>query len=484
MLVSLNWLKEFVDIDQSASDVAEALTMGGIEVEAVTHVGKELSRILTAKVEEITDHPSASKLHLVKIDLGGRGLTVVCGAPNVEVGQIVPYAGPGVTLPSGDAIEEREVRGITSAGMLCSEKELVLGDDASGLLVLDPNLKVGIPLTEALPFIEDFILETSVTPNRGDCLSVLGTARDLAALLGKSWKIPEYALEESDREIHDKIAIEVPDYDLCPRYVARMVEGVKIAPSPLEVRVRLSRSGVRPISNVVDVTNLVLLELGQPLHAFDCDLLEDRKIVVRRCDPDEVFTTLDGQERKLPKDTLMIRDGKRSVALAGVMGGLNSEISDSTTNVLIESACFEPFGIRRSSKTLGLSTEASYRFERGIDPEGSFLAARRCAYLVKKYAGGSIARGCVDVYPVPIERRPVVVRPAKVNNLLGIKLQAEEMELHLGKLAIEVRKSGNDDQALVCTPPPWRWDLEREVDMAEEVARVQDSKTSRSRCLG
>jgi phenylalanyl-tRNA synthetase beta chain len=472
MLVSLNWLKEFVDIDISANDIAEALTMGGIEVESVTHVGKELSEVLTARVQEITEHPSASKLRLVKIDLGGRGLTVVCGAPNVEVGQIVPYAGPGVILPSGFVIEAREIKGVSSPGMLCSEKELGLGDDASGLLVLDASLKAGLPLTTALPFVEDFILETSVTPNRGDCLSVLGTARDLAALLGKPWTFPEFKIEESDVDINDKIVIEVPDYDLCPRYVARMVEGVKIAPSPLEVRVRLSRSGVRPISNVVDVTNLVLLEMGQPLHAFDYNLLEDRKIVVRRCDPGETFTTLDGQERKLPENTLMIRDGKRSVALAGIMGGLNSEIVDATTNVLIESACFEPFGIRRSSKTLGLSTEASYRFERGIDPDGSFLAAGRCAYLMKKYAGGSIAKGSVDAYPDPIKRQPVVVRPEKVNTLLGIDLQTEEMASHLRKLTIEVRESGDNAQTLVCTPPSWRWDLEREVDMAEEVARI------------
>jgi phenylalanyl-tRNA synthetase beta chain len=472
MLVSLNWLKEFVEIDRTADEIAALLTMGGIEVESVTHVGTGLDKVYTARIEEITPHPGSDKLSLARVNLGDRELTVVCGAPNIQVGQVVPYAAPGATLPSGMEIGEREVRGVFSAGMLCSEKELDLGDDASGVLVLDPSLKPGLLLTEAMPFIDDFILETSVTPNRGDCLSILGTAREVAALTGKSWKLPEIILEEGEQDIRDKCSIEVPDADLCPRYVARMVEGVKIGPSPFEVRLRLTRSGVRPISNVVDATNLLLMECGQPLHAFDYSLLEEGRIVVRRCDPGEVFTTLDGVERNLPVNALMIRDGNRSVALAGIMGGLNSEIKDDTTSVLIESACFERFGIRRTSKTLGLSTEAAYRFERGVDPEGSLSAAHRAAYLIQKLAGGTILRGCLDAYAEPIVRPAIAVRPERVNGLIGLSLSADEMAGHLSKLGIRVEKSKDNGEVLTTTPPSWRWDLEREVDMAEEVARI------------
>ncbi len=334
MLVSFNWLKEFVNIDLSPGQTAELLTMGGIEVESVTQVGIGLDNILTARIEKIEPHPISDKLRLAGIDVGGRKLTLVCGAPNISVGQIVPYAGPGAVLPSGLEITERKIKGVTSPGMICSEKELGLGDDAFGVLIFDPETPSGLPLPQALPFLDDTILETSVTPNRGDCLSVLGIAREIAALTGVPWKMPELVLKESSVPISGKARIEVPDFDLCPRYVARMVEDVRIGPSPLEIRLRLARSGVRAISNVVDATNLVLLECGQPLHAFDFALLEESKIVVRRCDPGETFTTLDGAERKLPQNTLMIRDGrdgKRSVALAGIMGGLNSEINDSTS---------------------------------------------------------------------------------------------------------------------------------------------------------
>jgi phenylalanyl-tRNA synthetase beta chain len=472
MLVSLNWLKEFVDIDRSAEEVANLLTMGGIEVDSVTRVGTGLDNVYTAKIEEITPHHASDKLNLARVSIGDRELTVVCGAPNIRVGQIVPYAAPGTKLPAGEAIEAKEVKGVFSAGMLCSEKELDLGDDASGVLVLEPDAKVGLPLTKALPGIEDFILEISITPNRGDCLSVMGIAREVAALTAKPWRTPETVFEEAATEISSVSSVEVPDADLCPRYVARIVQGVTIGPSPFHVRLKLSRAGVRPISNVVDATNLLLLECGQPLHAFDYEFLEEGRIVVRRCDPDEVFTTLDGVERKLPPNSLMIRDGKRSVALAGIMGGLNSEIRDETKTVLIESACFERFGIRRTSKTLGLSTEASYRFERGVDPEETLQAARRAAYWIQKLAGGTILRGEIDVYPEPIARPPVQVRPHRLNSLVGVKLSPQEMVSHLEKLGICCEESKEEDGQFTSFPPSWRWDLEREVDIAEEVARI------------
>ncbi len=368
MLVSLNWLKEFVDIEESAEAIADLLTMGGVEVERVARVGNGLDKILTAEIKAIKPHPQADKLSLVRISLGDRDVEVVCGATNIRVGQIVPYAPAGAKLPSGLELTEREIKGVRSAGMLCSEKELDLGEDASGILVCEPDTRVGVSLVEALPFVEDTILETSVTPNRGDWLSILGTASEVAALLGRSWRKPEFQLVEGPVPITERARIDVPDHDLCPRYVATMVEGVRVGPSPFKIRLRLSRSGMRPISNVVDATNLILLECGQPLHAFDYSLLEDRRIVVRRCDPGDTFVTLDGQERKLPDNALMIRDGKKPVALAGIMGGLNSEINDRTSAVLIESACFERFGIRRTAKALGMGTEASFRFRTWSGP--------------------------------------------------------------------------------------------------------------------
>jgi phenylalanyl-tRNA synthetase beta chain len=472
MLVSLNWLKEFVDITESAEEIADLLTMGGVEVEGITYVGAGLDKVFTAQIKEIAPHPSADRLHLALVSLGDRDVEVVCGAPNLSVGQIVPYAAAGATLPSGLELTEREIKGVRSSGMLCSEKELGLGDDASGILVFGPHTRVGLPLVEALPFINDAILETSVTPNRGDWLSILGTAREVAALLGRPWRIPEFKIQEGPVPIKDRARVDVPDYDLCPRYVATMVEGVCIGPSPFEVRLRLSRHGVRPISNVVDATNLILLECGQPLHAFDFALLEEGRIEVKRCDPGETFVTLDGQERKLPPNALMIRDGKRSVALAGIMGGLNSEINDDTNTVLIESACFERFGIRRTAKALGMGTEASFRFERGIDPEGSLWAALRTAYVIRELAGGTILRGHLDAYQVPISRPPVQVRPAKVNSLLGLSLTTQQMCSYLERLGLTCREQENAQASLVVEPASWRWDLEREVDVAEEVARI------------
>jgi len=472
MLVSFKWLKEFVEIDRSAEEVADLLTMAGIEVESVTRVGDGLEKVLTARIEEILPHPSTGKLHLARLRLDRREVTVVCGAPNTAVGQTVPYAPPGAVLPSGMEIAEREIRGVVSPGMICSEKELGLGEDASGIMVIDWPVQIGVPLTDALPDAADSILEVSVTPNRGDCLSILGIAREVAALTGRTCNPPTFALHEDSTGIHDRFRITVPDADLCPRYAARLVQGVTIGPSPLQIRLRLARSGVRPISNVVDVTNYVLLECGQPLHAFDCALLKNNEIIVRRCDPGEVFVTLDGSERKLPENALTIRDGKRSVALAGIMGGLNSEIHEGTSAVLIESACFERFGVRRTAKALGMSTEASFRFERGVDPEGSLWAAHRAAYLMRELAGGNIMAGFIDVYPEAIPRPAVRVRTDRVNALLGLNLTADEMETYMARLGVTAARGDAAGEVLTCSPPSWRWDLEREVDFAEEVARI------------
>ena len=472
MLVSFSWLKEFVDIDVSVEEVSRILTMGGIEVEGVTEVGKGLDKVVTARVLDITPHPHSEKLSLTHISFGSGEVTVVCGAPNIRVGQLVPYAAQGVLLPSGIEIGARMIRGIESLGMICSEKELELGDDQSGILVLDQETQTGLPLATALPYAHDFILEVSITPNRGDCLSILGIARELAALTGRRWRIPEFSLDEGSSHIRDNFRVDVLDADLCPRYVVRMVQGVTVGTSPLQIRLRLARSGFRPISNVVDATNLILLECGQPLHAFDRDLLEESRIVVKRSNPGETFVTLDGMERALPENSLMIRDGKRSVALAGIMGGLNSEIGDRTDSVVIESACFERFGIRRTAKAIGMATEASYRFERGVDPEGTLWAAHRAAHVIQKLAGGTVAKDCIDVYPARISRPVVSVRTNRVNGMLGTRLSTEEMSTNLERLGLDVTIMDGNGQVMECTPPSWRWDLDREVDVIEEVARI------------
>ncbi len=472
MLISFNWLKEFVDLDHDVEKIAEILTMGGVEVENITKVGERLNDVITAKIEKIDPHPQSEKLTLVTLSTSSERRTVVCGAPNVQVGQIVPYCPPGGCLPSGLRLEERVIKGVTSPGMICSEKELDLGDDESGILELPSDTRVGVPLPEALPYIEDYSLEISVTPNRGDCLSVLGVAREIAALTGRTWKIPDFSIDESAPSVDEKVRVDIIDVELCPRYVVRVVEGTKVGPSPLEIRLKLSRAGVRPISNVVDVTNLVLLECGQPLHAFDLATLRQSRIVVRKADPGESFITLDGTERLLPKDALMIRDGERSVALAGIMGGLNSEISSSTSSVLIESACFERFGIRRTAKMLGMMTEASYRFERGVDPDGTLWAAHRAAYLMQRLCGGRVLQGVIDVYPKPICRPLVRVRRDKVNSLLGLDLTPSQIGSYLTRLGISVDQKQAIQDTMECQAPSWRWDLDREVDFIEEVARI------------
>jgi phenylalanyl-tRNA synthetase beta chain len=472
MLVSLNWLKEFVDINIEPEQTAELLTMGGIEVESLTRLGAGLAPCVTAKVEKVTPHPSSDKLKIAVIRIGERSETVVCGAPNIQQGQIAAYAPEGTDLASGVKVGRRTVRGVDSPGMLCSEKELGLGEDASGILVFDDDTPVGVSLIEAFPDIEDIIFEVSITPNRGDCLSVIGVAREIAALSGGSLRSFDVRFKESDRSVEAELAVEVPDFDLCPRYVARMIDNVKVGPSPFPVRLRLFRGGVRPISNVVDATNYVLMECGQPLHAFDYFSLARRKIVVRRCSPGESFQTLDGTERKLPLDSLMIRDGEKSVALAGIMGGLNSEILDTTSTVVIESACFERFGIRKTAKALGMSTEASFRFERGVDPEGCVWAADRVTGLIQEWTGGEILKGKIDVYPEPIVRQSARVRPSKVNSTLGLDLAPNQMKTYLDSLGIDVQVSGRCQGDLVCVSPSWRWDLEREIDYVEEIARV------------
>ncbi len=472
MLVPLNWLRDFVDFDLSAQDLADLLTNSGLEVDGVIDRFTGLNKVISAKVLAVEPHPNADRLRLATVDCGGgRSETLVCGAPNLEVGMVTPLAQVGAVLGEDELeVTKVKIRGVESAGMLCSERDLGISEDHSGVMVLDPETELGRPLAELLG-LETQVLEISITPNRGDALSVLGVARDVAALLNQPLKMPPCEPTEHQPGIEGQAVIEVHDAHACPRYTGRLVKGLQIGPSPLWMRDRLMACGIRPISNVVDVTNYVLVELGQPLHAFDFAQVAGHKIVVKMAAEGEKFVTLDGQERTLTDSDLLICDAERAVGLAGVMGGLNSEVTDDTTDVLIESAFFDPLTIRRTSKHLGLSTEASFRFERGIDLAGCALANSRAALLMDQLAEGKVATGIIDVYPQPYRAPRLPLSISRTAAFLGLPLSKEEVVDPLKRLGIEV-SDGQDEDSIVAEPPAARTDLERPVDLTEEVARV------------
>ncbi|MCF8032131.1 MAG: phenylalanine--tRNA ligase subunit beta [Desulfarculaceae bacterium] len=472
MLVPLNWLRDFVDFDLSAQDLADLLTNSGLEVDGVIDRFSGLKKVISAKVLAIEPHPNADRLRLAEVDCGqGRRETLVCGAPNLEVGMLTPLAQVGAVLgEDGQELTKVKIRGVESCGMLCSERDLGLSEDHSGLMVLDPEAEVGRELVDLLN-LETQVLEISITPNRGDALSVLGVARDVAALLNQPLRLPQCDPAEHQPGIEGQAVIEVHDAKACPRYTGRLIKGVKIGPSPLWMRDRLMACGIRPISNVVDVTNYVLVELGQPLHAFDFGQVAGHKIVVKMAAEGEKFITLDGQERTLTGSDLLICDDDRAVGLAGVMGGLNSEVTDDTTDVLIESAFFDPLTIRRTSKHLGLSTEASYRFERGIDLAGCARAGNRAARLMDELAGGQVAAGIIDAYPVAYQAPRIPLSVSRTAAFLGLPLGKDEVVAPLKSLGIAV-SDGPDEDTIIAEPPAARTDLERPVDLTEEVARV------------
>jgi phenylalanyl-tRNA synthetase beta chain len=470
MRVSLNWLKEYVDIDIPAKDLAERLTMSGLEVEALEPLGQSLQDVLVAKILSIQPHPDADRLFICHMDTGDGEVPVVCSAPNLTTGAIVPMALPGTRLPGGTIVEESQIRGERSVGMLLAEDEMGLTDDHTGIMVLPGDLVPGAKVPKVVP-LEDWVFDISITPNRPDCACVIGVAREVAALTGQKLRRPEIKIEEGDTPIEDLTRVTIVDPDGCPRYAAGMVQGVKLRPSPFWMRYRLHASGVRSINNVVDVTNYVLLEMGQPLHAFDFDRLRENRIVVKRAEDGEIFSTLDGQSHTLDREILMICDAERSVAVAGIMGGLNSEIFAGSTNVLVESAYFDPTTIRRGSKKLGLSTEASYRFERGIDIEGVIAALRRALMLIHQLAGGEIIKGLIDNYPKPFSPPVIDIRIDKTNDFLGTALSQDTIAGYLEALELIVETA--EPNLLRVTPPAYRVDITREVDLMEEVARLE-----------
>ncbi|MBW2010575.1 MAG: phenylalanine--tRNA ligase subunit beta [Deltaproteobacteria bacterium] len=469
MKASLSWLNEYVPVKMKASDLSDALTMAGLEVEAVSDRYDYLSSVVTGRIVEVHPHPNADRLKLCEVDVGDRVVSVVCGASNVEKDLLVPAALPGTLFPDGSLLKKSEIRGQQSEGMLCSEAELRIAANASGIMVLDGDLSPGLPLNQALG-LSDPVFEIDLTPNRSDCLSIIGIAREIAALQNTSIKLPDTDIPETGNKISEFTSVTLKAPDLCPRYSARLIFDITVAPSPFWLQDRLMSVGLKPINNIVDITNFVMMETGQPLHAFDFERLADNKIVVRAANKGENFTTLDRKQHTLSSDMLMICDGEKPVALAGVMGGLNSEIEDTTTKVLIESAYFDPVCIRKTSKKLGLNTESSHRFERGTDPEGTIRAVNRAARLMLEMGGGKLIEGLIDEYPESITKKAIPLSVSDTNRLLGIRLDQDEIDTLLQSIECKVKKKGNDK--LEVLPPSFRVDIARPVDLMEEVARL------------
>jgi phenylalanyl-tRNA synthetase beta chain len=446
--------------------------MAGLEVEAVIDRYDYLKTVVVGKIVSAELHPRADRLTVCRVDIGDQTVPIVCGAPNAAADMLAPTALPGTLLPDGKIIETAEIRGETSQGMLCSEGELDLGPDFSGLMALHSRLTPGTPLTDALG-ITDTIFEIGLTPNRADCLSVLGVAREAGAVagLGRRVRPPSIQIEPTGESIHEYTSVTVEAPDHCPRYTVRLVKNVRVAPSPFWLRERLMSVGIRPVNNIVDVTNFVMMETGQPLHAFDYDRLADHRIVVRTAAAGERFTTLDDKDRSLQDHMLMICDGEKPVGIGGVMGGLNSEIDDTTRNVLIESAYFAPGSIRKTARALNLHTDASHRFERGVDPHGTVYALDRAAQLMAETIGGAeIVGGVIDIHPHPAPRKTVRLPLSEVPRHLGLSLDRTEIVQRLESVDFNVQDNGED--SLAVEVPTFRVDITRPIDLIEEIARL------------
>jgi len=466
MRLSLDWLAEFIDLPSDA-DLVERLTLSGFEDVEVARMGPDLSAIRVGRVCECAQHPNADRLSVCKVDVGdGEPSEVVCGAPNVAADQKIAFAAVGTRLPDGTVLKRAKIRGVASNGMICSSRELELGDDHEGILVLDPDAPVGAPLLEVVS-TGDRELEISITPNRGDATSLLGLAREVKALFGGELRVPEMDPSETGAAAADAIRVEIEATDDCHRYVARIVRGVRVGPSPDWLVAKLAASGIRSINNVVDVTNLVLLEFGQPLHAFDLAKLHGGTIKVRRAVAGEKLTTLDGESRELSEKDLVIADSGRPIALAGVMGGASTEVGDATADILIESAHFHPSRVRLAAKRYALKTEASYRFERGVDRLGVQRAADRAALLIAELAGGDVATGSVVAEgAAPSVTEEIRFPTDRANKLLGTALSKQEMAALLERVGVRCASTDTNSSvrsrliAPTCTSTrtsPKRW---------------------------
>jgi len=473
MLVSLKWLKDLVEVPVSLPELVDKLDLTGTAVESVKSAGEALDNVFVGQIVAKDKHPEADTLWVTKVDVGAEEpLQIVCGAQNFNAGDKVPVATVGATLPNGMTIKKAKLRGIESRGMNCSARELGLGEDHDGLMILPADAPVGMPFAEYAG-LSDSILELEVTPNRPDCLSVAGFAREVGALYERTAAVPSSSPEETGAPVAGTVVVSIDDADMCPRYTARLIRNVKIGPSPAWLQERVTASGARPISNIVDITNYVMFELGQPLHAFDADLLgKDASgaisLGVRSAVEGEKLTTLDGQERTLTADTLLITDPTGPIALAGVMGGEATEVGDATVNILLEAACFNPGSISRTSRRLGLFSEASSRFEKGVDRAACVAALDRAAALMAELADGQVAPGIIDVYPAPAVAREIDLRVDRMNAIIGAQIPEDVAAGILRRLGCDVRGSG----VLQVVVPTFRPDLEREIDLVEEVLRI------------
>ena len=469
MKFTLNWLQNYIDIQNLTPEkLAEHLTMLGLEVDTIVPLYQELAELKTGLVTSAVKHPDADKLTVCQVQIGDSSHQIVCGAPNVRKGLAVVVALPGTILPGDFKIGKSKIRGVESFGMICSERELGLSNEHDGIMELPQGTEHGQSFIKAMD-LEDTFVEVDLTPNRSDCASVIGIAREIAGVVKKPLTLPVKDAQIAHSSNDFSVTIEAKD--LCPRYAARLIKGVKIGPSPWWLKKCLVNVGLRPINNIVDITNFVMLEYGQPLHAFDFDTLAGKKIVVRTPNPNEMsFATLDDAGRQLDGEMLMICDSEKPIAVAGVMGGLNSEVTGKTTTILLESACFNPVSIRKTARKLNMATDASYRFERGVDPDGTVNALNRAVELMIALAGGDAPNDGIDCYPGQTNRAVIHLCVARTNDLLGIQLTAEEIANLLESIGIGCHIVSTDKLTIV--PPSFRIDIEREADLVEEIARL------------
>jgi phenylalanyl-tRNA synthetase beta chain len=471
MKVPLKWLREYIDVSLPPAELAGKLTMSGTEVKGWQVVGGGWENVVVGQIVAINPHPNAERLTLPTVDLGTEQPSVVCGAPNLKVGDKVVFAGVGAQLIDGHTgkpfrLKSAKIRGVLSSGMVCSEKELGISDSHEGIMVLPADAPLGTPLAD---YLGDAVLDLDITPNRPDCLSVIGVAREVAALTGKKIRLPEASYEEAPPPIDKQISIEIKAPDLCPRYSASLISGLKIAESPPWLQQRLLACDMRPINNIVDATNYVMLEYGEPLHAFDYGQIRGKKIIVRRAGEGETTVSLDGVKRVLSEEMLVIADEERAVAIAGVMGGADSEVTNKTTAILLEAASFNPASIYHTGNTLGLPSEARLRFERGISPAMTIPALKRATQLIVQLAGGRAAKGVVDAYPGRKEPKPIALSTARVNAFLGADFTPGQMKEALVSLGFDVKPA---DAGFLVTAPYWRSDIALAEDLIEEIARI------------